>query len=95
MGVIAFEVEILVLEIENGSHLRVELEAWQRAGLTLQLKSGLIEMIEIQMGVAESVNKLARFESTDLSHHSGQKSVGGDIEGNSEKDVRTALVELT
>ena len=40
------------------------------------------------------MDKVAGFESADLGDHHRQQGIAGNIEGDSEKEVGTALVEL-
>ena len=61
--IIVFEAEVAVLEVKNiffvgiGYHLR------QRTWLACELETGLFEMIEIKVGVAESVDEFSRLEA--------------------------------
>ena len=74
--------------------LGVELQAGQRARLAGQLQPGLVEVVEVEVGVAEGVHEVARLEVADLGHHHRQQRVGGDVERHAEEDVGGALVEL-
>ena len=51
-------------------------------------------MVLVQMRVAERVDELARLQAGDLSDHQGQQRVGSDVEGNAQKHIGTALVQL-
>ena len=54
----------------------------------------LIEMVEIDVGVAEGVDKIAGLQPAHLRHHHREQRIGGDVEGYAEEYIRTALVEL-
>src|SRR5262245_46766872 len=94
MRVIADQLEVLVDELEQGAHLRIELNARQRTRLPPELLVGLVEMVEIEVHVAEGVDELARNEPRHLRHHHGEQRVRGDVEGHTEEDIRRALIEL-
>ena len=59
-----------------------------------QLQPGLVEVVEVEVGVAEGVHEVARLEVADLGHHHRQHRVGGDVERHAEEDVARSLVEL-
>ena len=54
----------------------------------------LFQMIIIDMGISEGVDKFPGLQATYLGNHQGKEGIGGDIKGNAQKYVRTALVEL-
>ena len=58
--VVALKSEVLELEVEKILHVRINLHLWQRSRSACELKAGLLKMIEIEMGVACGVDKLAR-----------------------------------
>src|SRR4051794_26134907 len=92
--VVAFEREVFIAEGEDILHRRVDLHDWQRPRRARQLQPGLLEVIGVEMRVAERVNKITRLEPAHLRHHHGQQCVGGDVEGQAEEDIGRALVEL-
>ena len=59
-----------------------------------ELFASLIKVIPVQMHVAKRVNEFARLQAGDLRHHHGQQSVTCDVEGDSEKEVGTSLIQL-
>src|ERR1700730_17797919 len=92
--VVTFEFEVLVAEAENVLHIGIDLYRRQRPRRTRQLQPRLIEMIGIELGVAERVHEVARLQSRHLRHHHGEQRVGGDVEGHAEEHVAGTLVEL-
>ena len=54
----------------------------------------LFKMIEVEMGIAESVDKLPRLKVAYLGDHHRQQGIRGDVEGDAQKDVGAALVQL-
>ena len=51
-------------------------------------------MIGIEMHVAECVNEFAGFQICDLSDHHREEGVTGEVEGDTEKNIRTTLINL-
>ena len=94
VALIAFEVEILDAEVADVLDFRVEhhLRQWQR--LARELEVDLIEMVEIDVGIAERVDEGARLKASDLCHHHDEKRVRGDVERHAKESVGTALVKL-
>src|SRR5262245_57212326 len=94
MRIVAFEQEILVAEREQvlgGGRKPHGGKPARRAG---ELLARLLEMVQVEMRVAEGVNELAGLQAGHLCDHEGEQRVGGDIERHAEKDVGRALVEL-
>src|SRR5581483_4204522 len=63
MRVVALEFEVFVAEAEDILHVGIDLHRRQRPGRPCQLQSRLLEMIGIEMGVAERVHEIARLQS--------------------------------
>ena len=55
---------------------------------------GLIQVVQIEMGIAEGVDELARIEIADMGDEMGQERVARDVERNAEENIGAALVEL-
>ena len=94
VALIAFETEILDAEVAYVLDVGVEhhRRQWQR--LARELELDLIEMVEIDVGIAESMDKRAWLEACNLCHHHDKQSVGGDVERHTEEGVGAALIEL-
>ncbi len=60
MRIVADEVEIFEFEVVNFFDRRIQFHAWQRSTITRKLFACLIEMILIQMQIAERMNEFAR-----------------------------------
>ena len=59
-----------------------------------KLQARLLEVVEIEVRVAERVDELAGLQAGHLRHHHRQQRVGRDVERHAEEDVGGALVEL-
>src|SRR5882724_7671315 len=94
MRLIVLEREVLVAEARNIVDLRIQLHRRQRIGFARKLLTRLLQMIQIKMRVAETVDELARLQTCDLRHHSREEGIGSDVEGHSQKNVRRPLIEL-
>ena len=73
MRVVALDAYILVAEGEQVGHRRIEAQHRQLARQPRQLQPRLVEVVEIEMGIAEAVDEFPRGEPGDLRHHRGQQ----------------------
>ena len=94
MRIIVFDGNIFVAERENIAHVRIEFQGRERARLTGKLAVYLLEVVVVNMCVAESVDEIADAEPADLRDHVRKKRVARDIERHAEEQIRAALVEL-
>ena len=92
--VVVLQFEVFKAEIEQVSHFGVEPHLRQGAWLAGELEAGLLEVVAVEVGIAEGVDEFAGREATHLRHHHGEQGVAGDVEGYAEEDVGAALVEL-
>ena len=92
--VVAFEGEILEDKILEACAGGIEAHPRQGAALAGELQAGLLEVVGVEVEIAEGVNKRARLEPADLRNHDCEERIGGDIEGHAEEEVCAALVEL-
>ena len=63
-------------------------------GVAGQLEPGLVEVVEVEVRVAQRVHEVADLEAGHLGDHVGEQGVGRDVERHAEEDVGGALVEL-
>ena len=54
----------------------------------------MVEVILIEMEIAERVDEVAGFVIADLGDHVSEERVGSDVERHAEKEIGTALIEL-
>ncbi len=59
-----------------------------------QLQPRLIEVVGVQVRVAQGVHEVAGDQPDDLRHHLGEQRVRGDVEGHTQEDIGRALVQL-
>src|SRR5690606_10774452 len=79
--------EILVFETEDVFYIRVDLHDRQRVRLARQLQIDLLDVVAVNMDVAERVDELAQFQIADLRNHHGQQRIRGDVERHTQKHV--------
>ena len=94
MGIVADELEVLVLEIEEGLDIGVDLHLGQGTGFTGELELGLFDVVQIEVGVTRGVDEVTGLVACHLCHHHQEQGVGGDVERNAEEGVGRSLVEL-
>src|SRR5208337_5629444 len=94
MRVVAGKREVRKGEFENRAHGGVQRHPGKWSRLAPQLLIGLLDVVEVEMHVAERVDELARLKVRDLRHHHGEERIGGDVERNAQEHIRRALIKL-
>ena len=89
------EAEVGVVEIEDARPLGVEAHSGQGARGAAELLAGLLDVVEVEVGVASGVDQFTGSEAAHLCHHQGEQGIGGNVEGNAQESVGRALVEET
>jgi len=90
--VLQFEVfEGEVIDVGDGG---VDYHRGQRSGCAAELEFGLFEVVRVEVEVSKGMDEVAGLVATHLGHHFGEEGVARDVEGNAQKQVRTALIEL-
>ena len=92
--IVSDQLHVFVAEVEQTLDRRIQLQRGQGARFAAELKPYLIHVVRVDVGVAQGVYKVAHFETEVLGHHVNEQGVRGDVERNSQKDVRRALVQL-
>ena len=90
--VVVLQFEVFKAEIEQVSHFGVEPHLRQGARLAGELEAGLLEVVAVEVGVAEGVDELAGRETAYLRRHHGEQGIAGDVERYSEEHVSTTLI---
>src|SRR5260221_9178127 len=85
MRVVASQFKILVFEIVDVHHRRIQFHSRQRTRSARKLLLGLFEMVTVEMQVPEGVDERAWLQRADLRDHQGQQGIGGNIERRSEE----------
>ena len=75
MRVVALEGEILVAEGEEVGRRGIQAHQRQGAGLSRQLLAGLLDVIQVQVGIAQRVHELAGLEAGDVRDHAREQCV--------------------
>lgn len=71
MGVVVFDCDVSVFEIEDIVYERVEFQGGQGQGLAGELEFCLFDVVEIEVGIAECVYEFADLKSANLGCHVG------------------------
>ena len=87
VGIVTNEFEVLVLEIEEALDVGVEFHLGQGTRLTGQLELRLLDVVQIEMGVACGVDEVTGLITCDLSHHLQEEGVRGNVERYAEEGV--------
>ena len=94
IGIVAKEVETLVGKVEDVIDRRVNRHRRQFPRRALQLQACLVEMVAVEMRVAEGMDELAGLQPADPRDHHRQQRVGRDIERHAQEHVGGTLVHL-
>ena len=94
MRIVAGQLEILEREIVDVSYRAIQFYPGQRSTITTQLFVRLVEMVLVEMQIAESVNKIARDQIDHLRDHHGEQRVGGNVEWDAEEQIGAPLIKL-
>jgi hypothetical protein len=92
--IVIFEFEVASSEVKERLNLGIEAHRGAFSWCTSQLETRLFKVVLVEVGIAKGVNELPGFEAGDLSHHHGQKGVGGDVEGHPQEHIGAPLVQL-
>lgn len=85
--VVANHVKVREFKVVNVRLLRVNLELGKRARLPLQLLLECVNVIQINVSVANRMDKVSWLPSRHMGNHSSQKGVRSNIEGNPKPQV--------
>jgi hypothetical protein len=94
MRIVIHKLKVLILEIKDALHLRIDLHLRKGARLAGKLKRHLLEMICVDVGITCSMDEVTHLQTADLSDHHSKKSIRGNIERHAEEHVSTALIKL-
>src|SRR5690606_15757970 len=83
----ALDRDVLELERVQRGHRGVQAQRGQRPWLAGQLEPGLVEVVEVEVSVAEGVHEVADPQAGDLGDHVREQRVGGDVERHAEEHV--------
>ena len=94
MWVVVDQLEIVVREVKQVRHVRVQDHLRQRTGLARQLFARLVHVVQVEVNVSKRVHEFAGLQPHDLGDHHGQQGVRRDVEGDAEERVCASLVKL-
>ncbi len=94
MRVVALDRDVVVGEREQVADIGIQAQRRQRPRRARQLLARLLEVVRIQVRIAQRVHEIADAQAGGLRHHVGQQRVAGDVERHAEEDVAAALVQL-
>ena len=95
MRFVADDFKVINTEILDIFYFSFDDYFWKWFWFSLELSFERLHVVEIDMGVTESVDKVSGCEMTDVSDHDGEESVAGDVEWDPQAQVGRPLVELT
>jgi len=94
MWIVPDDFKIIIAKAKDVLYLRVEFQLWERAEISRQLQLQLLNVVVVDVGIAEGMYKITYLELTNLGHHMHQKCVRCDVERHAQENICTALVQL-
>jgi len=91
--IVAYEFKVLEFKVVDFLHIRIDLHRREPPWLARELLPTLLQMIFIDVYVAEYVDKLPRLISRHLRNHHGEKCIGCDIKRHAEEKIRAPLIQ--
>ena len=73
MRIVVEQLKIFEAKVFDILHCRIQSHCRERPAFAGQLFARLVEMIQVKMEIAESVDEFAGSQPADLRHHQGQK----------------------
>lgn len=89
------DLDVFEPEREEILHGRIELERREWTRRPRQLFASLVEVIDVQVRVAERVDEVADLQITYLCDHVREEAVAGDVERHPEEHIGAPLIQLT
>src|SRR5687768_12032046 len=87
MGLVVDQLKVLILEGKDVLYGWIDFHGRKRIRLALELLLRLLEMIEVQMGIAKGMHKVSRLQSADLGHHHCQEGVARNIKRHAQENI--------
>jgi hypothetical protein len=94
MGIVANQFKILELEFVDFFHRRIQFHLRQRTRLARELQLRLLDVVLVEMQIAEGVDEIAGLQAADLRDHQREQRVTRDVERHAQENIRAALVKL-
>ena len=69
MWVVVLKCEVVIVKIKDVLFLRVNLHGRERAWVAGELEAALVDVVVINMGIAQGVDKVAITEAAGLCYH--------------------------
>ncbi len=75
------QLKVLILEVVNVPHFRVEIHRREIVRLPRYLHRHLPHVVTVNVQIPEGVNKLTQLQVTYLGNHHGKERIRGDVKG--------------
>ena len=94
MTLITDDFKVFVLVVKNRFWPAFDAQSGVTHRCAAQLQFHLLGVVAVDVAVATGPNKVAHIQVALLRHHVGEQGIAGDVEGHTQEDVGTALVQL-
>ena len=94
MALVVQHLKVFKLVVKDRSRFAFDLERGISKGRAAELQVHLFVVVAVNVAVATGPDEVAHIEIALLRHHVREPGVAGNVEGHTQKDVSTALVQL-
>lgn len=93
VGLITVDTEVRHGEAENVLDFRIDPQRWQFVRFALELLFQLIDVVQVDVQVAESVDEFTRRHANALCHHHRQGGIRRHVERHAQAEVRRHYIQ--
>lgn len=87
MWFVANQLEVLELERVNVSYIGVDTDLGEGLRSALDLLLERLDVVRVDVSIAESVHELTALQATNLSEHQCQQCIASDVERNAQSHI--------
>jgi len=94
VALVVQHLEVFKLVVEDGFWFALDMQGGIGKWFTAELQSHLLLVVAVDVAVAAGPDEVAHIQVALLRHHVREQCVAGNVEGHTQKDVGTSLVQL-
>ena len=88
------KLEVFELVVKDRRRLALDVQRRVGQGRAAQLQRHLLVVVAVNVAVATGPDEVADCQAALLRHHVREQRIAGDVEGHTQKNISTALVQL-
>lgn len=91
MRLVIHQFDVVHCEVVDALHFGIQPELWKRQRFSAELQPDLVEVVVVDVCVAQYVDEFVRFEPRDLRYHVEEKRVRGNVEWYPKEHIAASL----